>query len=162
MGVSTSMVGFVTAVPYVVALIVMNLWSWHSDRSGERVWHMVGGWALETVALGACVFIGPSQQGLLMLALIAIPTGSWAVAPIFWTIPSALLTGTAAAGGIALINSVGQLGAWFGPWLYGLARDVTGTDTRALLCFTILPVVCALLLLAVGHDRRLERIPTHR
>jgi MFS family permease len=157
-GVSTNWVGLVTAIPYGFALVTMNYWSWHSDRSGDKIWHAVAGWSLEAVAMAACILIGPSHPALLMVALIAAPMGSWAVAPVFWSMPSTLLTGAAAAGGIAMINSIGQLGGWFGPWVFGLVKDATGSDNIALLCLAAGPIISSVALVVVGHDRRLVRM----
>ena len=71
-----------------------------------------------------------------------------------------MLSGVAAAGGIALINSVGGLGAFVAPYAFGLIKDATGgSDQLALLVLACAPVVSALVLVALGHDRRLERIP---
>jgi ACS family tartrate transporter-like MFS transporter len=85
--------------------------------------------------------------------------GSWAVAPISWSVPRTLLTGAAAAGGIALINSVGQLGGWVGPWIFGLVKDATGSDSIALFSLAMGPIISSILLVVVGHDRRLVRTP---
>ena len=77
----------------------------------------------------------------------------------FWAMPSALLTGAAAAGGIAMINAVGNLGGWIGPWVFGLVKDASGSDNIALLSLALAPVISAIAVLLAGHDRRLERIP---
>jgi nitrate/nitrite transporter NarK len=94
-----------------------------------------------------------------MIALIFAVMGNQSIAPVFWSIPSALLTGTAAAGGIAMINSVGNLGGWFGPWVYGLVKDASGSTSLGLLCLAAAPVIAAIAVIAAGHDRRLERMP---
>jgi MFS transporter, ACS family, tartrate transporter len=72
---------------------------------------------------------------------------------------SAMLSGTAAAGGIALINALGNLGGFFGPYIFGLVRDFTGNFALGLVAIAIGPLVSAILMLALGHDRRLEQIP---
>jgi nitrate/nitrite transporter NarK len=77
---------------------------------------------------------------------------------VFWSIPSAMLTGAAAAGGIALINSVGNLGGWLGPTVYGLVKDATGSTDIGLLVLAAAPIIGVLALVAAGHDRRLERM----
>jgi MFS transporter, ACS family, tartrate transporter len=71
-----------------------------------------------------------------------------------------MLSGTAAAGGIALINALGNLGGFFGPYIFGLVRDFTGNFTLGLVAIAIGPLVSAILVLALGHDRRLEQLPT--
>src|SRR5580698_5830467 len=87
--------------------------------------------------------------------------GQQSIAPTFWPLPSAMLSGIAAAGGIALINSVGNLGGFLGPYMFGLIKDATGgSDMIALVAIAAWPVLSALVLVALGHDVRLERIPS--
>ena len=77
-------------------------------------------------------------------------------------LPTAMLSGTAAAGGIALINALGNLGGFFGPYLFGLVKDASGGSfTYGLMVIALGPIVSAGIVLALGHDRRLERIPGH-
>ena len=160
LGVSNSMmIGLVSAIPYAFAVVGTLCWGWHSDLTGERIWHAVGAWTLAIAGLAACTAIGLGHPLLTMVALTFAATGGWAVAPCFWSLPTALLTGGAAAAGIALINSVGNLGGWFGPWVFGLVKDATGSDNVALLVLAAAPVVSIIVVVAVGHDRRTERIP---
>jgi nitrate/nitrite transporter NarK len=71
-----------------------------------------------------------------------------------------MLSGTAAAGGIALINALGNLGGFFGPYLFGLIKDATGGSfTFGLMALALGPIMSASLVLMLGHDRRLEHIP---
>jgi nitrate/nitrite transporter NarK len=87
--------------------------------------------------------------------------GLQTIAPTFWPVPTAMLSGAGAAGGLALINSVGGLGAFFAPYAFGLIKDATGgSDQLALLVLACAPVVSAAVLLVLGHDRRLEQIPS--
>jgi MFS family permease len=160
LGVGTNWIGLVNALPYLAALVAMNVWGWHSDRTGERTWHVVSAWLLSSAGMAGCIFIGPGYTVVLMVGLTFAVIGPWAMAPAFWSLPSALLTGTAAAGGIAMIGAVGQLGSWFGPTLFGLVKDATGSDNTALLCLALAPVISSILVIIAGHDRRMERIPT--
>ncbi len=73
--------------------------------------------------LGACIFIGIDHPTITMIALIIGIMGQQSIAPTFWALPTAMLSGTAAAGGIALINSVGNLGGFLGPYMFGLVKD---------------------------------------
>jgi len=159
LGVSTDMVGLVSALPYLFALGAMNYWGWHSDRTGDRTWHVVGAWAVCSAGMAACVIIGVDHPVLVMIALIVATMGQFANQPVFWSLPGALLTGTAAAGGIAMINTVGQLGGWFGPSVFGLVKDATGSDNIALFCIALMPIISIIAVIAAGHDRRMERIP---
>jgi nitrate/nitrite transporter NarK len=96
---------------------------------------------------------------LMMIALILAAMGQQSIAPTFWSLPTAMLTGTAAAGGIALINSVGNLGGFAGPYAFGLIRDASGSNAIALLTLALAAVISGIVVVALGHDRRLEQIP---
>ena len=159
LGVSTNWIGVVSGVPFIFALIGMNYWGRHSDRTGERPWHLAAAWLLCATGMGACILIGGAHPVLLMVALCVAATGTWCAPVVFWSIPTSMLTGTAAAAGIAMINAIGNLGGWVGPWVFGEIRDVSGSDNVALLCLGAGSVLAAVVALAVGHDRRLERDP---
>ncbi len=159
LGVSTGWIGVVAAVPYLCGFVAMIAWGYHSDRTGERVWHAAGGLLLVAAGLSTCILIGTHNPVLTMVVLCLTVMGNQSIAPCFWAIPSAMLTGAAAAGGLAMINSLGNLGGWFGPALYGVMKDATGSTNIALLSLAIGPVVAAVVLVLVGHDRRLEQAP---
>ncbi|MDT8277956.1 MFS transporter, partial [Roseomonas mucosa] len=97
---------------------------------------------------------------LKILALALASFGIFSALPIFWTLPTAVLSGTAAAAGIAWINSVGNLGGYFGPQIFGIIRDRTGADYYGLLFLAALPVMSIVLILVLGHNRALERAAT--
>ncbi len=153
-GLSTAMTGWVVAIPYVFSALVMIPWTRNSDRTGERVWHVA-----IPAALGGAGLIAGAYLGDPLLAMIALTIGSigtFAALPTFWSLPTALLTGTAAAGGIALINAVGNVGGFVGPYLVGWIRDTfkdPALATASLGGFMILAGVITLLL---GHDSRME------
>jgi ACS family tartrate transporter-like MFS transporter len=130
-GIGNRAIGILAAVPYVAAAITMVLAGAHSDRTGERRWHvaipaMLGGTAL---ALGA----HSSSITVVIVAITLAVMGLTAMLGPFWAMPTAFLSGTAAAAGIALINSVGNLGGFFGPYIIGLVRTYTGTFRGGLL-----------------------------
>ena len=85
----------------------------------------------------ACVFIGLGHPVLIMIALFIAMMGQQSLVPTFWSLPSAMLTGVAAAGGIAMINAVGNLGGLLGPSMYGLIKDATGSADIGLLCLAM-------------------------
>ena len=95
----------------------------------------------------------------MMAALVLAQMGQSAIAPTFWTLPTAMLSGTAAAGGIAMINAVGNLGGFLGPYLVGLIKDATGSFSMGLLAISSGALAGAVVLFALGHDRRLEQAP---
>ena len=89
----------------------------------------------------------------MMVAIILSQMGQSAIAPPFWALPTAMLSGTAAAGGIALINAVGNLGGFLGPYLMGAIKDSTGSFTIGLLTIATGTLVATVVLLMLGHDR---------
>jgi MFS family permease len=159
LGVSTEWIGLVSALPYLCAFVAMIYWGYHSDLNGERAKHVAAACLTCAAGLGACIFIGINHPMIIMVALIIGVMGQQSIAPTFWSLPTAMLSGTAAAGGIALINAVGNLGGFLGPYMFGLVKDSTGSDTIGLLAIATAPVVSAIVLLSLGHDSRLERIP---
>jgi MFS transporter, ACS family, tartrate transporter len=158
-GVSTAMTGVISAVPFVFAAFAMIYWGYHSDLHGERTKHVAAACFVCAAGLGACIFIGIDRPALIMVALVIGVMGQQSIAPTFWSLPTAMLSGTAAAGGIAMINAVGNLGGFLGPYMFGLVKDFTGSDTISLLALATAPVISGIVLLALGHDRRLEQIP---
>jgi ACS family tartrate transporter-like MFS transporter len=133
-------VGLTTVVPYAIAAVVMVLWSAHSDRTGERRWHFALAGLVAAIALAA----SGALHGFPLASLIALTVaaaGIYATLPVFWTLPTALLTGTAAAAGIALVNSIGNVGGFVGPTLLGYFKDQTGDYATGL---TVLAVMVAL------------------
>jgi MFS family permease len=158
-GISTRMTGYVSALPFVFAAFAMIYWGLRSDRSGNRTMYVASACALCAAGLAACTFIGTGHPVWMMVALILGVMGQQSIAPTFWPLPTAMLSGIAAAGGLALINAVGNLGGFLGPYMFGLIKDATGNDMIALLALAAAPVMCTVVLLALGHDRRLERAP---
>ncbi|MHA1132655.1 MAG: MFS transporter [Alphaproteobacteria bacterium] len=124
-------VGFLTAIPYLFAGIAMVLWGRHSDKTGERRWHI----ALPLL-LAACAFAWSAYSGPLLPTMIALSLatlGFYAAFGPFWSLPTALLTGTGAAAGIALVNSMGNAAGFTGPYIVGLLKQATGSFSAALL-----------------------------
>ncbi len=157
-GVSTDWIGLVSALPYMCAFVAMIYWGYHSDLHGERTWHVAGACLLTAAGLAACGLIGTDYPAITMIAICCAAMGLQSFFPTFWSIPSAMLTGVAAAGGLAMINSVGNLGGWLGPSVYGLVKDATGSTNLALVCLALGPLVAAIAVVAAGHDHRQERM----
>ena len=127
----TNRIGVLSAVPYGVAALAMVLMGRSSDARGERRWHLVAGSL--AAAIGLVVAGAYGKQLMIGLPAITLATcGVLAVAPLFWTLPTALLRGASAAAGIAVINSIGNLAGFLSPYLIGLARDLTGQSTFGL------------------------------
>ena len=156
-GVGVGMNGLISALPFAAAAVAMVLWGLHSDRTGERNLHAAAACFLNFAGLAVCVLL--HSPVLLMIAIILAQMGQSAIAPPFWTLPTAMLSGTAAAGGIALINAVGNLGGFLGPYMMGSIRDATGSFSIGLLAIAMGALVSSIVLLVLGHDRRLEAVP---
>jgi D-galactonate transporter len=117
-------IGLLSAIPYCVAAVVMVLAARHSDRSGERRWHTAI--AALAGALGLVAATVWSDNPVIALAALSVATaGILSTFPIFWSLPTAMLGGTAAAAGIAMINSIGNLAGFVSPYLVGAIRDAT-------------------------------------
>jgi ACS family tartrate transporter-like MFS transporter len=155
------MTGVINAIPYVFAAAAMILWGHHSDRTGERPRHVAIAYTVSAIGLVATAMMTDPVLTMVMLVIAAM--GQASTGPTFWSLPTAMLSGTAAAGGIALINALGNLGGFFGPYLFGLVKDATGGSFMfALMVIALGPVMSAAIVLALGHDRRLEHIPARQ
>ena len=130
-GQSDHMVGLINIIPYFVAGVVMILVGQYADRSGER--RKCVAVAAISAAIGFALAAYFKNPYLAMAALTLAFAGIKSTIGPFWAIGTAFLSGTAAAGGIAVINSVGNLGGFFGPTLVGLIKDRTGSDVAAML-----------------------------
>ncbi len=140
-------IGLLAAIPYIVAATVMVLVATSSDRTGERRKHAA--FALLTGAIALVLSAGTTQPVLALVTLSLAAAGIWGCLGPFWSLPTAALSGTAAAGGIALINSIGNLGGFWGPSMIGWVRQATGSFTLALLALAIAPLMACLLILSL-------------
>jgi MFS family permease len=156
-GFSNLETGFVTAIPYLFGSIAMVLWARHSDHTRERVWHVGLPLLLIAVSLGACGYI--QDPTLTMIALTIASIGVFCTFALFWTLPTAWLSGTAAAGGIALINSIGNLAGFGGPYLIGWIKETTGSTSTGLLVLAVMPLISGLLVLFGKHETKSEFAP---
>ena len=143
-------VAFISAIPYVAATVAMVMVGAHSDRSRERCLHVAGAALLGAVGLAMSAFVHSPVPGLIALSVAAM--GIFSAIPVFWSLPTAFLSGTAAAGAIALINSLGNLGGFVGPYLIGRVRDVTGSFTGSLLIIAGLLVGSSALALSLRRS----------
>ncbi|MGA7263618.1 MAG: MFS transporter [Stellaceae bacterium] len=154
-GVTNFQTGLITAVPYVVGAVAVFLWPLLSDRMGERKWNTALAFLVTAGGLALSTYFPDPVQKMTVLSICAI--GLFAIAPLFWTLPTAFLSGTAAAGGIALINSIGNLAGFAAPYAMGYLKDATGGFTAGLLAVAFFPFLSAILVLILGHNPALER-----
>lgn len=151
-GLSSLQVGFLNALPGIVAVVAMVLWARHSDRTGERTWHVVGACILASLGLVLAGFAGSVLAVLLALTLVNIGISS--AKPPLWSMPTMFLSGSAAAAGIATINSIGNLGGFVGPAMIGWIKDVTGSFQGGLYFVAALLVLSAVLTLVLARSQR--------
>ena len=156
-GMSNLQTGVITALPYIIGTISVVLWGRRSDRKLERRYHLV--FAL-LVAVTATVATTVSENPVVkMLAFCIAAFGIYGSLSVFWTLPTAFLSGAAAAGGIALINSIGNLAGFAGPYAMGWIKDASGSYTGGLLLSASLGFMAMLVVLALKHDQSLEQVP---
>jgi ACS family tartrate transporter-like MFS transporter len=130
----------------------MLLWSQSSDRTKERKWHFIIACLLGAAGLAAAGALGSTYGALVAIAIATI--GIYGSKPSFWPMPSEFLTGTAAAGGIALVNCIGNLGGFVGPYAVGWIKDSTGDFGAALYFLAGCAVLSALITLVLVPSRR--------
>lgn len=149
LGYSNIETGFIVALPYLLAVGAMVLLGVSSDRSGERAGHVAfGAFAGAAGMLGAVWF---ASHGVIILALCLACSGIYAALAVFWTLPSSMLRGTAAAGGLALLNSFSNLGGFFGPYLMGWAKQQTGNFTLGMSLLAGMLVLAGFSVLWIGR-----------
>ncbi|QIS02766.1 MFS transporter [Nocardia brasiliensis] len=122
--------GLINAVPYVIGAVVMVLWSRHGDRTGERAWHVALPALLGGLAIPIALYLGNPFAAMAAVTVCAV--GVLAALPTFWALPSTFLSGAAAAAGIALINSIGNISGFAAPYITGWLKDWTGTARAGL------------------------------
>jgi ACS family tartrate transporter-like MFS transporter len=122
---STTQIGLVTAIPYAAAAVVMVLVARHSDRTGERTFHVAVPALIGAVGVAVALYL--DSPYLVIAAVTVCACGVFAAIPVIWQIPNAFLAGAGAAAGIAMINSFGNLSGFVGPYLTGWLSDVTGS-----------------------------------
>jgi len=143
-------VGLVLMIPSALAGVAMVAWGLHSDRRGERRWHV----ALPAFAAAAALVAAAVLQAspfAAFLALIVAGVGTFCSLPAFWTLPAAALAGPAAAAGIALVNSIGNFGGFVGPALIGYIKESTGSFALALGVLAAAMAAAACIVLAASR-----------
>ncbi len=152
LGLSSMTVGFLNSIPPTVAVIVTVLWSWHSDRTGERTWHVV--LACLFASAGLVLAANEATVFSVVAALTIVNIGITSSKPPLWSMPTLFLSGPAAAAGIATINSIGNLGGFVGPAMIGWIKDLTGSFTGGLYFVAGLLVLSAILTLVLAGTAR--------
>lgn len=157
---STWEIGLLVAIPYGFAAVVMLLNALHSDKTQERRWHLIAPGLLGIVGLLATMQVSSPVFSMFYFSLAT--AGILATMPIFWSLPPQWLTGLAAAGGIAVINSLGNVGGFVAPYLMGELIDRTGSTNAGLYTLSVLLFLGLAATLSLRHkaEHRVADAPT--
>ncbi len=148
------LIGLITTLPYIAAIIGTILIGKSSDRTGDRRWHLAGCALAGAVGYVLCAIYG-NNTVMLVLGLSISATGIIASFGIFWVFPVRVFSGVAAAGSLALINSIGQIGGIIAPYMVGKVKDVTGSASMGLYVIALACVITAILIIcAIPHNIR--------
>lgn len=152
---SNQAVGFLVMIPYIFGFFAMYFVGRHSDKTGERRWHTIFGMVLAAVGLSGSVMFQNISIFVSMAFFTISVMGVYASFGPFWSIPSSFLTATAAAGAIAMINSIGNLGGFVGPYAMGWIREATGSFNGGVMFLVVCLLAAAgllMLLRKAGND----------
>jgi MFS transporter, ACS family, tartrate transporter len=149
MGYTNVETGFIVALPYLLAMGAMVALGYSSDRSGERAGHVA--FAAFAGAVGMLGAVLLTSHAAIFAALCVACCGIYAALAVFWTLPSSLLRGTAAAAGLALLNSFSNLGGFFGPYLMGWAKQATGDFTLGMGLLAGMLTLAGISVLVIGR-----------
>lgn len=154
---SNMTVGWLTMVPYICGGIALVVWGRISDRMNERRWNLLVACIVSTAGLVLAGMTMGTWWALVGMSIAAV--GFYGSKGPFWSMPPMFLTGTAAAASIAWINSIGNLGGFFGPWYVGVMKDATGSFAGGLYGLALLGLiasfVCAFFLHIPNHTANL-------
>ena len=149
MGYTNIQTGFIVALPYLLAMGAMVGLGYSSDKRGERAWHVAFGAFAGAIGMAGAVLL--TNHNAIFASLCLACCGIYAALAVFWTLPSSLLRGTAAAAGLALLNSFSNLGGFFGPYLIGWARQATGNFTLGMLLLSGMLVLAGVSVIVIGR-----------
>jgi MFS transporter, ACS family, tartrate transporter len=155
-GLTNLQTGFVTLTPYAIGAAGMIYWGLRSDKEGERKLHLVIALFLAAAGIAASAFVDNPYIKMLLISVGSF--GVFAALPLIWTLPTAFLSGAAAAGGIAAINALGNLSGFLGPYVVGYIKDRTSSFTGGLLAIAAAGAVGMIIVMLLRHDTRLEYV----
>lgn len=158
-GATKQMASFLAALPYAMAFVGILINGWHSDRSGERIWHV----AIPLALVSAGIWLAIATDGMgavpVLVMIFFVGTFVYAHLPAFWSIPTLFLGATTAAAAIGFINMIGNLGGSVGPMLVGKAAEGQTTFAPALMKLAPWPITAAVIILIVGYAHRRQAQP---
>lgn len=156
-GLTNMQTGLVSAIPFAVGTVGMIWYGRRSDRLLERRSHAAIAFIL--AALGLMVTALSPNPYIRLVALSVASFGAFSTLPVFWSMPTAFLSGAAAAAGVAYINSIANVAGFVGPFVMGWIKDTTGSFDGGLLVIGCVCAIASIAVLCVQHDRELEQIP---
>jgi ACS family tartrate transporter-like MFS transporter len=136
-------IGYLSTLPYIAAIVGMLVWARIVDRTGKKILNLTLACLVGAIGMAASTLSRDIVVEMMGLSLAVLAVSS--ARAIFWTIPTRFLTGVAAAGGLAFINSIGTLGGFFGPYMVGAIKDATGSFTAGIWAMAGILLVSALL-----------------
>jgi ACS family tartrate transporter-like MFS transporter len=152
LGLSNMEVGWVSMIPYIFGAVAMLAWGWLSDRMAERRWNLF--WACIAATVGLVIAAETVGTAWAVVGMSIAAIGFYGSKGPFWAMPSMILTGTAAASGIAWINAIGNLGGFFGPTAVGWAKSYSGSFSGglfALAAFSLMSAIVSALWLRIPN-----------
>jgi ACS family tartrate transporter-like MFS transporter len=163
LGFSVFQVGLLVAIPNLIAVVGMVLWSRNSDRTGERYWHAAIACLIGAIGMAVAARAG-SSVSLAIAGLSLTAFGVSAAKPPLWCLPTTFFTGTAAAASIGLINSLGTLGGFVGPYMIGSTNGTSGNFTRGLYLVggTLIVSAITIVIMHLVVHRQTSQIPRTR
>ena len=147
--------GLVSAIPFMVAAAGMIWYGRRSDRVMERRSHCAIAFMICAIGLVATALMPWPTLRLITLCIAAF--GAWSTLPVFWAMPTAFLSGAAAAAGVAYINSIANIAGFVGPFIMGWIKDATGSFDGGLLVIACVCIGAAIAILSTSHDTELEK-----
>ena len=151
---TNQVVGMLVMVPYFAAFVAMYVIGKNSDRTGERRWHTILGMVLGAVGLGGTILFAGSSIFVSMVFFSIAVMGTYSSFGTFWAIPNSFLPASVAAGAIAMINSIGNLGGFVGPYAMGMIREATGSFDYGVMFLVVCLLIAGVLLMCLKHSGR--------
>ena len=148
--------GLITAIPYLPAAIVMYFWSRDASRRGLKTWHIAVPAVVGAVTIPLALFAGSPAATIAVITITACAI--FAALPNFWTLPTRFLTGAAAAAGVALINTIGNLAGFSAPYITGAVRDATGGYEVPMMIVGAVMLVSAVLMVLLARSNRMAPV----
>jgi MFS family permease len=147
--------GVITAIPYLPAAIVLYLWSKDASKRGVQTWHIAIPAVVGAISIPLALFMRSPAATIAVITITACSI--FAALPNFWTVPSRFLTGAAAAAGIALINTVGNIAGFAAGYITGVLKDLTGGYVVPMFCVGALMLLSAILMVLLSRKVKLTR-----